>query len=95
MLGLSDAQISEVIEMALCDDTAFTSIEAIYGLDESSVKRVMQENLKAGSYRAWRKRVRTFRDRRAIYKGWWRKLNGPGELGGEKLTWSIKTTTSP
>lgn len=69
MLGLSEAQISEVIEMALCDDTAFASIEAAYGLDESAVKRVMQENLKSGSYRAWRKRVRTFRDRREVYKG--------------------------
>ena len=66
---LEASQISEVIEMALCDDTPFEGIEAAYGLDESAVKRLMQENLKAGSYRAWRKRVRTFRDRRAVYKG--------------------------
>jgi len=68
MSKLTDAQISDVIEMALCDDTAFASIEATYGLNESAVKRLMQANLKPGSYRAWRKRVRAFRDRRAIYK---------------------------
>jgi Protein of unknown function (DUF2805) len=32
------------------------------------VKAIMRSNLKAGSYRAWRKRVRTFSDRREVYK---------------------------
>ena len=68
MAFLSESQISEVIEMALCDDTSFDSLQDVYGLDESAVKRIMQENLRPGSYRAWRKRVRAFRDRRAIYK---------------------------
>ena len=65
---LSQAQISEVIEMALCDDTDFDSIRASFGLDESAVKRVMQENLRPGSYRAWRKRVKSFRKQREHYK---------------------------
>lgn len=68
MSALSNAQISEVIEMALCDDTPFQGIAQEYGLDESAVMRVMQEHLKPGSYRAWRKRVRAFRDRRVVYK---------------------------
>ena len=54
--------------MALCDDTSFAGIEAAYGLKESAVMRLMQENLRPGSYRAWRRRVRAFRDRRAFYK---------------------------
>ena len=67
-MTLAKAQISELIDMALCDDTSFAAIEDVFGLDESAVKRVMQENLRPGSYRAWRRRVRAFRDRRALYK---------------------------
>ena len=54
--------------MALSDHTSFEQIEALYGLKESDVKRLMRQNLKLGSYQAWRRRVRTFSDRRAHYK---------------------------
>lgn len=40
MKRLTDAQASEVIEMALCDDTSFAAIEATYGLNESGVKKL-------------------------------------------------------
>ena len=63
-----DYDINEVIEMALSDHTSFQQIEALYGLKESDVKRVMRKNLKPGSYRAWRRRVRAFSTRRAHYK---------------------------
>ena len=63
-----DYDINEVIEMALSDHTSFQQIEALYGLKESDVKRLMRKNLKPGSYRAWRRRVRTFSTRRAHYK---------------------------
>jgi uncharacterized protein (TIGR03643 family) len=63
-----DYDIHEVIEMALSDHTSFEKIEALYGLKESDVKRLMRQNLKPGSYQAWRRRVRTFSDRRAHYK---------------------------
>ena len=63
-----DYDINEVIEMALSDHTSFQQIEALYGLKESDVKRVMRKNLKPGSYRAWRRRVRAFSNRRAHYK---------------------------
>ena len=63
-----DYDINEVIEMALSDHTSFQQIEALYGLKESDVKRLMRKNLKPGSYRAWRRRVRTFSNRRAHYK---------------------------
>ena len=65
---LIKSQISEIVDMALCDETPFDGIEAVYGLKESAVMRLMQSNLKPGSYRAWRKRVRTFRNRREVYK---------------------------
>ncbi len=63
-----DYDIDEVIEMALSDHTSFQQIEALYGLKESDVKRLMRKNLKPGSYRAWRRRVRAFSTRRAHYK---------------------------
>ena len=63
-----DYDINEVIEMALSDHTSFQQIEALYGLKESDVKRLMRKNLKPGSYRAWRQRVRAFSTRRAHYK---------------------------
>ena len=63
-----DYDINEVIEMALSDHTSFQQIEALYGLKESDVKQLMRKNLKPGSYRAWRRRVRAFSTRRAHYK---------------------------
>jgi|TARA_B100001094_G_scaffold92785_1_gene88662 uncharacterized protein (TIGR03643 family) len=65
---LSKEQISEIIQMALSDHISFESIKIQYGLDEKDVKKLMRENLKTGSYQAWRKRVRTFSDRRYSYK---------------------------
>jgi uncharacterized protein (TIGR03643 family) len=65
---LSIAAISEVIEMALSDQVSFDTIETEYGLDANEVKALMRSNLKCGSYRAWRKRVRDFSDRREYYK---------------------------
>ena len=63
-----DYDINEVIEMALSDHTSFKQIKTLYGLNESDVKRLMRQNLKPGSYQAWRRRVRAFSDRRAHYK---------------------------
>ena len=64
----TDNDIHEIIEMALSDRTSFQQIKALYGLKESDVKRLMRQNLKPGSYQAWRRRVRAFSDRRAHYK---------------------------
>lgn len=68
MKNLSDSEKSEIIEMALSDHTSFSNIERLYGLNDSDVKKLMRTNLKDGSYKAWRRRVRTFSDRRANYK---------------------------
>ncbi|MEL7189017.1 MAG: TIGR03643 family protein [Pseudomonadota bacterium] len=65
---LTPAEISAVIEMALSDHIAFAEIEAQFGLSDKQVKVLMRDNLKPSSYRTWRKRVRTFGDRREHYK---------------------------
>lgn len=54
--------------MALSDHVSFADIQAEYGLREKQVKALMRENLKAGSYKTWRKRVRDFGTRRETYK---------------------------
>ena len=65
---LSDVDLSTIIEMALSDQTSFSDIQLQYGLKEDQVKELMRKNLKKGSYRSWRKRVKTFSDRREFYK---------------------------
>lgn len=60
--------VSEVIEMALSDHVSFDTIRKLHGISPDGVKAIMRSNLKTGSYRAWRKRVRDFGDRRAVYK---------------------------
>ena len=63
-----DAQISDIIQMALSDHIRFEDIRREYGLAEKDVKALMRQNLKSGSYRTWRKRVRDFGARRETYK---------------------------
>ena len=62
------ATLSEIIEMALSDHASFEQIKALHGLDQDAVKALMRQNLRPGSYRAWRRRVRQFSDRREVYK---------------------------
>ena len=64
----SENEKSEIIEMALSDHTSFQNIRGLFGIGEKDVKKLMRENLKEGSYKAWRKRVRVFSDRRSVYK---------------------------
>ena len=63
-----DSEKSEIIEMALSDHTSFKQIEHQYGMKEKDVKKLMRKNLKEGSYKAWRKRVKEFSSRREFYK---------------------------
>ena len=65
---LSESEKGEIIEMALSDHISFKSIEILSGLRETEVKELMRDNLKEGSYKAWRKRVRIFSNRRHSYK---------------------------
>ena len=65
---LDPAAISEIVEMALSDHTSFEQIRTQHGLGPDEVKALMRQTLKSGSYRAWRRRVRTFAERREVYK---------------------------
>jgi len=65
---LPEEHVSAIIEMALSDHVSFADIRAEYGVSEKHVKTLMRTSLRNGSYRAWRKRVRTFGDRRERYK---------------------------
>ena len=65
---LSEIDLSSIIEMALSDQTSFSDIQLQYGLKEDQVKELMRKHLKKSSYRSWRKRVKTFSDRREYYK---------------------------
>ena len=63
-----ESEKSEIIEMALSDHVSFKQIEKQFEIREKDVKKLMRESLKEGSYKAWRKRVRIFSDRRDSYK---------------------------
>jgi uncharacterized protein (TIGR03643 family) len=65
---LDSASVGEIIEMALSDHDSFAAIKNLHGLGPDAVKTLMGQNLKTGSYRAWRRRVRAFSDRREVYK---------------------------
>lgn len=67
-LQLSPERISEVIQMALSDHVSFAQIQAVHGLRPDAVQALMKRELKPGSYIAWRKRVKAFSQRRAVYK---------------------------
>jgi len=65
---LSAEETSEVIEMALSDHVSFENIQFQYGIDPNQVKLIMKKNIKPGSYKAWRERVKAFSSRRMFYK---------------------------
>lgn len=50
-------EVSRVIEMAWEDRTPFEAIKSHFGLNESAVIALMRSNMKASSFRLWRKRV--------------------------------------
>ena len=64
----SESEKSEIIEMALSDHVSFSQIKKLFGVGEKDIKKIMKKSLKEGSYKAWRKRVRLFSDRRHTYK---------------------------
>ena len=55
--NLTQARLSELIELALSDKVSFEAIREEFGLREIEVKNLMRNNLRQGSYTAWRKRI--------------------------------------
>ncbi|MGY9034219.1 MAG: TIGR03643 family protein [Rhodobacterales bacterium] len=65
---MKESDVSEIIEMALSDHISFSNIKAQHNISEKDVKLLMRQNLKPGSYKAWRKRVNEMGSRREHYK---------------------------
>lgn len=54
---LSDRDIDRIVEMAWEDRTPFDAIEIQFGVPEKDVIKLMRKEMKASSWRMWRKRV--------------------------------------
>ena len=65
---MKESDVSEIIEMALSDHISFSNIKSQHNIREKDVKLLMRQNLKPGSYKAWRKRVAEMGSRREHYK---------------------------
>ena len=57
MRELDSIDLDRVIEMAWEDRTPFEAIAYQFGLSESDVIQLMRSEMKASSFRMWRKRV--------------------------------------
>lgn len=55
--GLSEADLSRIVEMAWEDRTPFEAINTLYGLNETAVIDLMRQQMKPSSFRMWRKRM--------------------------------------
>lgn len=66
--ALTPEALGEIIQMALSDHVSFDQLRAVHGLGPDEVQALMKQALKPGSYMAWRKRMRTLAQRRAVYK---------------------------
>ena len=58
LAGLSQGDISAIIQMAWEDRTSFETIHERIGLSESEVIRLMRSELKFGSFIVWRMRMK-------------------------------------
>ncbi|MCR9153729.1 MAG: TIGR03643 family protein [Croceimicrobium sp.] len=54
---MKEADIDRIIEMAWEDRTPFDAIQIQFGLKEQEVIELMRKEMKASSFRMWRKRV--------------------------------------
>lgn len=65
---MKEGDVSEIIAMALSDHVSFRNLKLQHNISEKDVKLLMRQNLKLGSYKAWRKRVNKLGSRREHYK---------------------------
>ena len=63
---LSSEDLDRIIEMAWEDRTPFEAIEFQFGLSEPQVIAVMRQQLKASSFKLWRKRVSGRKTKHAV-----------------------------
>ena len=57
MRNFETDELDRIIEMAWEDRTSFEAIEYQFGLSEQEVIELMRQEMKASSFRMWRKRV--------------------------------------
>jgi uncharacterized protein (TIGR03643 family) len=57
MMEIDERSLDRIIEMAWEDRTPFEAILYQFGLAEKDVIKLMRTNLKASSFKMWRKRV--------------------------------------
>jgi uncharacterized protein (TIGR03643 family) len=55
--ALQAGDILRIIEMAWEDRTPFEAIKLQFGLNEAAVIRLMRQQMKASSFKMWRKRM--------------------------------------
>lgn len=67
---LDSATLDRIIEMAWEDRTPFEAIELQYGLTEKQVIALMRREMKASSFRMWRKRVTGRKTKHLKVRGW-------------------------
>ena len=56
-MDLLEHEVSRIIEMAWEDRTPFEAINTLYGLNETQVVNLMRKEMKASSFKMWRKRM--------------------------------------
>ena len=55
--ALTDQEVDRIVEMAWEDRTTFDAIEMQFGLNQQAVIQLMRTEMKASSFRMWRKRT--------------------------------------
>ena len=66
MTTLPSEDLDRIIEMAWEDRTPFEAIEFQFGLSEPQVIAVMRQEMKASSFKLWRKRVSGRKTKHAV-----------------------------
>ena len=54
----TERELDRIIEMAWEDRTPFEAIEGLFGVNPNQLIAIMRSELKSGSFKVWRKRMR-------------------------------------
>lgn len=68
-IEFADKDIDRIIEMAWEDRTSFEAIEIQFGLKEKDVIELMRKEMKASSFKMWRKRTNGRSTKHAALRG--------------------------
>ena len=68
-IAFTDKETDRIIEMAWEDRTTFEAIEVQFGLKEKEVIELMRKEMKASSFKMWRKRTNGRTTKHAALRG--------------------------